>query len=402
MVFLMYNIIMEGEEADKKKLKEALNTYYKMKREYEEVNLKVRRKITKNPDLSWKEKRNEYRKLKPKCINCKRAGGTIFTNTYNPEENGRKIMALCGDRANPCPLNIVINLGETNNYANDSQLLEKEIISLKNRIIKEKNDLIFGYISSEDAVKSFEDLKDELNLVLSNYELTLENYLSVVDNKEKKDSIKQEQIAIYQDIETIKGFVNQYVRNDNTELVRDAIEVYLNQLAPKIEKLNALKFSYRGVIYDSDDDTHHFIQKQYLIDDIETNYSKHKVGVETFQTGTKDDKVKKTATKKPRTSKPKPTFIVESDDEGEEGEGEKEEEEIPVAIPQEVLNNTDELEKDIFGEDSSPENLGQPPPPPSEPFVLSNTPEDLGPPPPEPPKKDVKINDLGDLEEVHI
>ena len=383
---------MEGEE-DKKKLKEALNTYYKMKTDYEETNLKIRRKISKNPDLSWKEKRAEYRKLKPKCINCKRAVGTIFSNSYNPEENGRKLMAVCGDRINPCPLNITLNLGETNNYINDSNLLEREVLSLKNRIIKEKNDLIFGYISAEDAVGSFEELKEELNIVLSNYELTLENYLNVVDNKEKREAIKEEQINIYQDIETIKGLVNQYIRNDNAELVRDAIEVYFNQLNSKIEKLNSLKFSYRAVIYDSDDDTHHFIQKQYVVDDIETNYSKHKVGVETLQTVTKDVKPKN----KPGLGAEKPKFklktnlVVESDEEAGDSDGDDDEENVPVSIPQEQLNS-EELEKDIFGDDSSPEATQAP-----------RTPSISPPPLPErEPDGQVKINDIGDLEQVHI
>jgi hypothetical protein len=292
----------------------------------------------KNPDLSWKEKRSEYKKLKPKCINCKRPVGTIFSNLYNPEESGRKLMAVCGDRTDPCPLNIIINLGETTTYLNDNDILEKEIIQLKNRIIKEKNDLIFGYISSKDAVNSFEDIKEDLNLTISNYELNLENYMYVTDNKDKNELIKKEQIAVYQEIQSIKELVTQYESNENVQLIRDAIEIYVNQLTPRIDKLNKLKFSYRAVVYDSDDDTHHFIQKQYTIDDIETNFSKHEVGVEIFQTGTKEQKSKSKSKEKPLkvTNAPpkftiKPTLIVESDEEEEE-----EEEEVPSTAPKEI------------------------------------------------------------------
>jgi hypothetical protein len=325
---------MEKEE-DKRKFLEGLNNYFKMKSEYEETNLKNRKKIIKNPDLSWKEKRSEYKKLKPKCINCKRPVGTIFSNLYNPEESGRKLMAVCGDRTSPCPLNIIINLGETTTYLNDNDILEKEIIQLKNRIIKEKNDLIFGYISSKDAVNSFEDIKEDLNLTISNYELNLENYMYVTDNKDKNELIKKEQIAVYQEIQSIKELVSQYERNENVQLIRDAIEIYVNQLTPRIDKLNKLKFSYRAVVYDSDDDTHHFIQKQYTIDEIETNFSKHEVGVEIFQTGTKEQKSKSKSKEKPLkvTNAPpkftiKPTLIVESDEE--------EEEEVPSTAPKEI------------------------------------------------------------------
>ena len=318
---------------NKKKFLEGLNTYYKMKSKYEETS-KIYKKIIKNTQLSWKEKRKEYTKFKPKCINCKRPVGTLFSSLYNPEENGRKLMAVCGDRGNPCPLNIVINLGNTTTYINDSDILEKEIIQLKNRIIKDKNSLIFGYISSEDAVTNFEDVKEELNLTLTNYELNLENYMNVTDNKTKNENSKKEQITVYELIKSIKELVSQYERNENVQLVRDAVEIYINQLVPSIEKLNTLQFSYRDIVYDSDDDTHHFIQKQYIIDEIETNYSKNKVGVEFFQTGIKnfDSKPKPKPLKTTNTLNKisiKPTLIIDSDEETEE-------ERIPVSAPKQI------------------------------------------------------------------
>ena len=69
------------------KLLESVNTFYKLKNQYDDINLKLRRKIIKNEELSWKEKRVEFKKLRPKCINCKRPFGTLFSISYNPEEN---------------------------------------------------------------------------------------------------------------------------------------------------------------------------------------------------------------------------------------------------------------------------------------------------------------------------
>jgi hypothetical protein len=332
-------------EAEKKKIFiDALNIYFKMKNDYEETNLKLRKKIIKEKGLSWKEKRTEYKKLKPKCVNCKRPVGSIFSNFYSPEENGRKLMAVCGDRMDPCPLNIIINLGDTTTYLNDSYSLEKEIISLKNRIIKDKNDQIFGYISLEDAVKNFEDVKEDLNFTLSNYELVLENYMNVSDNKQKNDSIKKEQISIYQDIQGIKDYILQYKSGENVQFIRDAVEIYVNQLTPKIENLNKLKFSYRDIVYDSDDDTYHFVQKQYTIDELETSYSKHEIGVESLQIGVKETKAKP----KPKPKQPllnvtnlpvKPIqekIIMQIGDEDEDEDEHEDEEEIPVAVPKEV------------------------------------------------------------------
>jgi len=316
---------MEAEK--KKKFLEGLNTYYKLKSEYEEANLKNRNKIMKNQNLSWKEKRAEYKKLKPKCINCKRPVGSIFSSVYNPDENGRKLMAICGNRANPCPLNITINLGETTTYFDDITILEKEIAILKNKIIKEKNDLIFGYISSEDAVKSFDDLTEELNITLSSYELTLDGYMNVVDNSKKNETMKNYQIAIYQHIQAIKDLVSQYERTENVQFIREAIVIYINQLTTKIEELNNLKYPHRVVVYDSDDDTHHLIQKRYTIDEIETNYAKHDIGVEFLQVGTLTSVKGKRVRKAPVNTNPepfalkmnvKPKIVIESDEEEED------------------------------------------------------------------------------------
>jgi len=332
---------------DKEKTKnflEGLNTYFKIKNEYEDVNLKNRNKIMKNQNLSWKEKRTEYKKLKPKCINCKRAVGTIFSSVYNPEENGRKLIAACGDKTAPCPLNIIINLGETTTYFDDCGILEKEVVTLKNRIIKEKNDLIFGYISSEDAIKNFEDLKEELNITLSSYELTLENYIDVVDNKKKNETMKKYQVDIYQNIQEIKDLVSQYSRSENVQLIREAIVIYVNQLATKIDELNKLMFPYRKVIYDSDDESFHLIQKRYTLDEIETNYAKHDVGVEIMQIGTKENITKQRPKPKPKPkpnseatiqniTKLKPKITIESDSE------EEEDEEMPAPHKEEESSN---------------------------------------------------------------
>ena len=58
----------------------ALNTYYKLKNQYDENHQKDIHKIINIKGLSWKEKRDEFQKIKRKCINCRRPVGTILTN----------------------------------------------------------------------------------------------------------------------------------------------------------------------------------------------------------------------------------------------------------------------------------------------------------------------------------
>ena len=94
---------------------DTLNEYFQLKLQYETQNMANKKKIMNNTRLSNREKRSEFLKLKPKCINCKRPGGTNFTTTYfeedENEESYRQYKVTCGIIADPCTLNINVQLG---------------------------------------------------------------------------------------------------------------------------------------------------------------------------------------------------------------------------------------------------------------------------------------------------
>ena len=61
------------------------NDFYKLKSKYESQITKEKSIITGDNKLSWKEKRIEFQKFKPKCVNCKRPVGSLFTIKYDEE-----------------------------------------------------------------------------------------------------------------------------------------------------------------------------------------------------------------------------------------------------------------------------------------------------------------------------
>ena len=91
-------------------VKEALNEYFKLKLKYEDEITKEKKKLINNISLSKKEKRTEFLKFKPKCINCKKPGGTIFQTVFfqstDTEDSNREYRARCGIVADPCNLDI--------------------------------------------------------------------------------------------------------------------------------------------------------------------------------------------------------------------------------------------------------------------------------------------------------
>ena len=89
---------------------DAVNEYYDLKQQYRVGKEKdIQTFLETNEKMSWREKRNLFKSLNYKCINCRRYVGSIFkTNIINED---RHLIAKCGDHSNPCPLNIEINLG---------------------------------------------------------------------------------------------------------------------------------------------------------------------------------------------------------------------------------------------------------------------------------------------------
>ena len=282
----------EEKMEEKKKFIEGLNTYFKLKAAYEANIKKDKTQISKLPGLSWREKRNEYAKIKHKCINCKRPVGSIFSTKINNGE--RQYIALCGDRKTPCPLDIKINLGATFNITDDIRQDEEKIKGYNNEIIRHKNDLLFGYINAQQAVEKFDSIKEEVADATKIYEFTLDNYLNVVDNAEKKEQLKSLKLEFYNNLDNFNAIMQQYKSTQNTQFVVDAVELYVKTMQPRINDILKKTYSYNGVEYDEDDNTFHLIQIPTSIEDLEWDIGEHGQKVVTMKMGLEKFPQKKT------------------------------------------------------------------------------------------------------------
>uniref|UniRef100_A0A6C0K1Y7 Uncharacterized protein n=1 Tax=viral metagenome TaxID=1070528 RepID=A0A6C0K1Y7_9ZZZZ len=277
----------EEKMEEKKKFIDGLNTYFKLKAAYETNIKKDKTQISKLPGLSWREKRNEYAKIKHKCINCKRPVGSIFSTKIANGE--RQYIALCGDRNASCPLDIKINLGATFNITDDIRQDEEKIKGYNNEIIRDKNDLLFGYINAQQAVAKFDIIKEEVADATKIYEFTLDNYLNVVDNAEKKEELKKLKLEFYNNLDNFNAMMQQYKSTQNTQFVVDAVELYVTTMQPRVNDILKKTYSYNGVEYNEDDNTFHLIQIPISIEDLEWDIGEHgqkvvlmKMGLEKF------------------------------------------------------------------------------------------------------------------------
>jgi hypothetical protein len=291
------------------------NDYYKLKNMYEEQINKLKHKIIMNPSLSIKEKKQEFKELKPKCINCKRPVGSIFSNKYNNEKSFRELRATCGSISDPCNFKILIEVPETINVLDNIIDLEKELQVEKNNIIENKNKLLFGYLNTEESLEKFDKMKTDVEDSTSFLEYFLNKYNEVVDNKEINEEIKKLKEEVFNNyIISIKNSINEFDKTHNTKFILDAVDIYVNTLTPKLKELMDLKYKYNAVEFNADTNTFHLIQKKYTIKDMEYNLDEPKLIQYNYGLKSKTMKNKPHINNKSKTMKNKPTLIIEDNE----------------------------------------------------------------------------------------
>jgi len=262
-------------------IKEALNEFFKLKSKYEIQIMTNKKKIINKNFLSKREKKTEYNKLKPKCINCKRPGGTLFSNLYvsetDTEESYRRLQASCGIMSDPCNLDINIQLTKVELMPQLLKSMEKEIKEYKNKIIEDKNKLLFGFINTDDALERFENIKEYINNLSSLYEQYLESYNEIVDNNEKKQELNESITNFYIEIQKIKDCIIKMNETNNIQYATDAVNIYTNTIMPLLNTIRELKYNETFVWHNDDTNTCNLMQNKYSIANLSFSSSDDKV-----------------------------------------------------------------------------------------------------------------------------
>jgi hypothetical protein len=254
-------------------IEDAMNEYYKLKEKFENEMTINKRIIINNTTLSNREKRSEYLKLMPKCVNCKRPSkkGTIFSITYYPADDKipeyRAFKAICGNLADPCNLHIELNIGIQRPIDEELNIVINEIKESKKNIINVKNKLLFGLITTETAIEYFDNNKKYITELTGFYEHYLDMLDKAVDDPVEKAELDETLIQSYKSINDIKDCIKKMNDNNDVKFARDAVAIYHRTLQPLLNKIRQLKYRVNEVFND-DDNNCRLIQKKYIIDDI--------------------------------------------------------------------------------------------------------------------------------------
>jgi len=243
---------------------DALNEYYRYKHNYDERYAEHKNAIIKTKTLNMQQKRAKIMQVKRnrKCVSCGQSGGTHFTN------EGGVLRAQCGNRSQPCTLNIEIVKGKFMSLEELANSSMHNADVLKDNIIKTKLDLLFNYTTEEEALRQFETDRTALDQALDLYGGFRQKYLDVVRNAERREEVDALTTEFYEAVQEFKDTVQRGEDINKESFIRDATTLYVNRIVPLNERLMEKKYIYSAVERNSDG-AFCLVQKPYTLEQLE-------------------------------------------------------------------------------------------------------------------------------------
>jgi len=227
----------DKEDADLRRNKdyvEALNDYFKLKNTYETDLSKARRKLF-SKSRSKKTGKLEAQKAKVPCVKCKRPVGTIF------QSKDHKYIAICGDTVNPCKLDIQIYTGEFIMYQYFMLDTTEKLEGVKQDIIRQKLNTLFGYLTEEESIAEFKDALSNYNAENELYKIMIDKHDDIFNNETKNGFIEKKNEAIFRLNESVQSLLLEYKTTANPELLQEAVRTQYEQTNAESRNLRMLK-----------------------------------------------------------------------------------------------------------------------------------------------------------------
>ena len=126
-------------------------------------------------------------------------------------------------------------------------LFKSNIDILKDEMIIQKMDTLFNYISESETVKVFNNSLTTYNEDSIKYKTYMNKYNELYNNENRQELINRKMEIIYTLSSKINNITEQYSNEQpqnvkNIELLKTAMEVYVNELLPEIHNLQLLKY----------------------------------------------------------------------------------------------------------------------------------------------------------------
>lgn len=223
---------------------ESIDEFFKLKNKYEkEYKKKLKEEYSKYLNRKKSFIKNKLSSIKPKCIKCGRPVGTIFSIKEN------RYSAVCGDRVKPCRLHIDIFRGFVRLVDDNLYIFKNIMVETESNIISEKMENILNYKSDESSLKEAKETLNNYNFFQKGFKEALDKYNEIYNNEEKNENIRQKILEINEKRGEIYELLNEYNNNtNNTDLLKQSVQIYINELIPIVESLRRTKYGMTDVI----------------------------------------------------------------------------------------------------------------------------------------------------------
>jgi hypothetical protein len=222
------------EHAQKMTYQSALQEYFKLKQKYEEKTSKMKHAAYDRAKTK-RDKKEAVLAVKPQCVKCGRAVGTIFAKKNN------RFTAICGDTRNPCKLDIQIFTGEYNPISYALHEMKDEVENFKESIIRQKLDTLFNYAGENESIEKFKKEMEGLNRVNVIYKELNDVYTDLYHSRDKKDLMDRKESTIFVCIERIRVLLAQYKKDENAEVLKTTMQMQVEELFPEVRNLRMLQ-----------------------------------------------------------------------------------------------------------------------------------------------------------------
>jgi hypothetical protein len=238
---------------------DAITEYYELKGQYYSKYNRLKHNILRS-DSSISIKRKKVKRIKMKCINCKKMSGTIF------ERNDKVISAVCGDTIDPCNLDIKINTGIYDTTANLNSLTYDSLEQAKFKIMQIKFLLLFNLGEEMELIADFNTLKQTYKSFVQLQDL-IDDVIKT-NNSIKMDTVEGETYIdrnVLADINIIKldnliSSFKELLTNYQDEkksaaqsgIMIDAMDLYINEIIPTEKIIQENLYNIKQVIKEGD------------------------------------------------------------------------------------------------------------------------------------------------------
>jgi hypothetical protein len=217
-----------------------LDEYLKLKNKYDtKINNKKNNIIKSN--LSMQEKKEAFKNIAVPCFKCKSKDGVIFSI------RNRTHIAKCASKT-PCGLDIKIKQPNVVNLETKFNEFKKELELIKVKIIKIKYDILFKLIPEDEGLMIFEEYKNIFNEQNEAAESIMEQ---LVNNIKSTDKMKIDNSLLTDQFNAmvfeVKQNMNNFQKDNNSQYVKNAVEIYLQQILPTLKNIRDNKCKYNAI-----------------------------------------------------------------------------------------------------------------------------------------------------------